>query len=613
MSHPYPCFSVERETPAWLEAGRTQFQNEHGGPAEVAKGVLTQGTIAGFHFADFMEAGNIFFGGITPSVVWDWANRYSDALLDEMQALGKDLIQVTWSCGFSTAAEAIQRRIVTEFTRKAHQRNMRICAYLSLTNIFWKEAFQQEPFLREFVACYSNGDPVLYGYAQARYLACVNRAGWLNYLKRKMRLAITEAEVDAVYFDNLNAPCACERCRELFAEFCEARVGQRFEVPHLYQRYPPKTLERQEMEVRLAEETQRAALGTEEERCRNYLHRRFMAWRVALALRELRADAFSVRHPFVFAANNHLEPFINDVCNVIYSQDTVLPGPEQTNIPYLRYLAADAEGWKPVVTNHPCPADHDPRLSMAEAFAFQSYPYCITFKPYNLFYAQHPEFYTDVVPMAKIGVVLEYPKRRSNYLQPLGLANLLYEVIIPDKWDRVDLSKFKVILVPDPEAVGDDLLAALRVFEKNGGVLIATGNGCGFDAFARRRAEVAIPQVPEPLEACLPGDIVERIKTSAAPHYVSVQAPCGVVVNLMQKNRHNKWVLHVLNYSSQPVPELMIQCQWPGLTDENAVCHSPDESASRPLPFEAGGWLRLSDLKVYAVVVIECGEKRKKS
>lgn len=207
MPESFPHYTVARKLPDWVKRGRTQFYNRHGGPAEVAKDVLFQASTVTQTFHDMMQADSLFFGRLTPEVVWDWTTAYTDEFLDEMQGLGKDLIQVTWSCGFSVRSEAIELRILTDFTHRAHQRGIRICAYLSLTNLFWKDAFEHEPELEGVV---------------------------------------------------------------------------------------------------------------------------------------VRDSAFAIKLPLAFSANNHLQPFINEVCKVLYSQDFLFPNPRWSNIPYLRYLAAGA-------------------------------------------------------------------------------------------------------------------------------------------------------------------------------------------------------------------------------------------------------------------------------
>ena len=597
----YPSYTVPRRLPGWAQRGHTQFHNKHGGPAEVAKDVLYQASTIGFSFDDFMAADQTFFARLTPDVVWEWGMRYTDEFLDEMQALGKDLIQVTYSCGFSTKSEAVQRRIVTEFTAKAHRRGMRICAYFSLTNIYWKDAFEHEPELEPYVARYSDGRYHLYAYSLARYLACVNQPGWREYLKRKVCMAIEDTDVDAIYFDNLSATCACETCSKLFADFTRGLVGVACDLPPIEQVLPPGVRREGEDEIRVADTTQRAATDGEREYSRAYLHRMFAAHSIADALQEIRDYAFTLKTPLAFSANNHLFPFVNDVCNVLYSQDTVLPGPEWSNIPYLRHLAADSAGWKPVVTNHQ-PKDADPRLSMAEAMAFQSYPYQITHKPYNLFYKQHPELFTDVESVANIGVVLEWPRRKPRYLQPLGLNNLLYDVLVPGRVTPEVLNRYRVILLPDLEAASDRLCADLADFEQRGGVVIATGTSMAYDEFGRPRPDMPNPGPDGGPEQEIGEDVVRRIRQAAGPQPVEVDGDSGVVANLVRKTDGSAHVLHVVNYGPSPSRGIHIKLNIPNAQYTEATSYSPDDPSVTNPGLSVGAPLTLETVDVYALI-----------
>ncbi len=595
MNQQYPTYTVGRELPAWVRKGHTQYQNYHAGPSEVAKLVLTQFSLVGHTVEDLLSAGGAFAGDVTPSTIWDRTNKYSDEFLDEMQAHGKTLIQVNWSCGFSVEGEAVQRRILTDFARKAHERDMRICAYLSITNIFWKEAFEKEPFLKEWLAVYSDGSPHLYGNSKGRYLACVNRQEWIDYIKAKVKMVI-DAGLDHIYFDNVFADCACSLCHAGFGDFTEGLVGQRHELPVIAPRETRGIYSEPDDEAK-------RAISEAEAYSREYLHKQYMAYRLTEALKDIRDYAFTLKSPLPFSANNHLYPFINDICNVLYSQDTRLPGPDWNNVDLLRYLAADSDGWKTVVTNHPV-EDADPRFSMAEAMAFQSYPYGITHMPYNLFYRDHPELFTDVEPMAKIGVVMEWPRRRPNYLDPLAYGSLMYEAIVLQKWTKDQLSKYDAILLPDLEAVSDELVAALEEYSANGGTVIATGTSTLYDGLARPRErplERAEAEVTP--DSRLADDTVRSIREASDPQPIEVEGPSRVIANLVRKSDESAHLVHVVNYANAPAGPVRVRVNVPGETFTRATLFSPDPDAEqRDIELMDGGSFSLDNVDVYSIV-----------
>ncbi len=305
MKKPFPTYNVPRELPSWVQKGHTQYQNYHAGPSEVAKLVLTQFSLLGYTVEELLSENAPFGGNITPQTVWDRTNKYSDEFLDEMRAHGKTQIQVSWSCGFSLEAEKLQMQILTDFTKKAHDMDMRICAYLSITNIFWKEAFEKEPFLKNWLAVYTDGSPHLYGNSQGRDLACVNQPDWLDYLKNKVSMAI-EAGLDHIYFDNVFADCACQVCKDGFADFTKELTGTPYKLPLIV---PPQI----KGIYNEPDEEEGRAVNQVEAFSRDYLHKQYMAHRLAEALQDIRDHAFKLKSPLPFSANNHLYPFINDV------------------------------------------------------------------------------------------------------------------------------------------------------------------------------------------------------------------------------------------------------------------------------------------------------------
>lgn len=590
--------------PAWAERGKTQFHNRHGGPAEVAKNVLSWMALRDHSFDDLMKNGNLFSAKLTPDVIWGWTNAYTEKFLDELADIGIGLLQVTWSCGFSLESESRQRDILVEFIEKAHARNIRICAYLSLTNIFWKDAFSQKPELEQIVARHTDGSPVLYGYCEARYLACVNQPAWLEHLKEPMRLALTVGNADAVYFDNLSANCVCDTCNQLFQSFTNDFAGKPFAPPESLPLRFTHEQEDREIEVHLATEQNLSRSVEADERSRDYLWRRFQAHQITEILKQLREEAVKIKPDIAFSANNHLLPEVNNVCNVIYSQDTRLPGAEWDNIYWLRYLGAESEGWKPVVTNHPCPEGHDPRLSIAEALAFGSFPYGITYVPYNHFFRDNPDLFTGLQPIADLAVIAEYPRRHFRYLDDLGRGNILYHVLLPGQVTAEKLSAYAAVLVADLEAMTEALRTALNEYERSGGIVLLSGaSGC-FDACAYPHPDAPSGEREEVVpDTKLDSNILGRIKAVAAPQVLEVKAPDGVVANLFSKADNSGYVLHMINYLEEKATDISLRVCVNGQPCQDACLYSPDMGDySVSLEANSDGWLLIPELEIYSIL-----------
>ncbi len=175
----------------WPAPGVNSFMRLDGGQIEVEKGLLTDWT--------FLKDKN------DQEVAAHLYTKYRTRSLELINELGVDWIWVTWSNGFSLFHETQQREDLTQLIAAAHQRNIKVSAYLSLTNIFWEEMFRREPDSRNWIRKDSAGNPLLYGGKHVgRYIGDLKNSQWRDYVKNKVKLALL-ANVDAIYFDNISA------------------------------------------------------------------------------------------------------------------------------------------------------------------------------------------------------------------------------------------------------------------------------------------------------------------------------------------------------------------------------------------------------------------------
>ena len=106
-------------------------------------------------------------------------------------------VWITWSVGFSPASEEKQQAIVNRFIRLCHDKDIKVSAYMSLTNMFWEDMFREVPASKSWTQQGENGKPIPYGAASygitgkvTRYLAYLNRTEWRDLLKVRVKKAI---------------------------------------------------------------------------------------------------------------------------------------------------------------------------------------------------------------------------------------------------------------------------------------------------------------------------------------------------------------------------------------------------------------------------------------
>ncbi|HSB16611.1 MAG TPA: alpha-amylase family protein [Bryobacteraceae bacterium] len=112
--------------------------------------------------------------------------------------------------GFETEQEEMQRTV--ELARLFHKYNMKVPVYIGGT-MFSETFFLETPEARKWVRVDQWGQPVTYGSHQtARYFACLNNPGYVEYLKKVLKKATVEVKADRVFFDNFTLYAEPQSC-----------------------------------------------------------------------------------------------------------------------------------------------------------------------------------------------------------------------------------------------------------------------------------------------------------------------------------------------------------------------------------------------------------------
>ncbi|MEM3449002.1 MAG: beta-galactosidase trimerization domain-containing protein [Thermoproteota archaeon] len=493
-------FLPYEELPEWAKTGRYRYARLDGGPAEISKAFLS-------------NWGWPFF---LPKFVYTLANVYSDVTIGFLKKIHVNWIWVTFSNGFSIEAEEIQREILKPFIKKCHENGIRVTAYMSLTNMFQHNMFRDVPQSKKWVQIGPDGEivtyaPFLYGGQFSRYLACLNNPEWIDYLLKRVDLAI-DAGVDAIFYDNVGNNCTCPRCEEGFRQYSEQVMSRPLPVPK----------EGLKMDADLAK-----TLKGEENARRviNYLFHIYQLKVIKEAFRKILDYGRRRKPELILYCNCHQKPHVSDFCNAIFSEDGEEPGIFQgklvNNAGLFKYLYAYGDGWKPVKVefgqhwSYYAPGlkeeDREVVLSarsqkrmMAEAAMFQGSAvleitertgllylgmffhekWALNFMEdigkYNEFLEQNQEYYIDTKSMAEVAVVIDEPEK-SQLISWLFASGLQVDAIIDRAITRANLNKYRVIILPDIQRMSDEAAESLRSYVKTGGNSIAFNETSMFD------------------------------------------------------------------------------------------------------------------------------------
>jgi hypothetical protein len=172
--------------PAWLQIGKFRSARWDGGPIEAAKGSLSGWD----HYKEddplqMLEATR------------DW---YSPRTIDFLKVAHLNWAWVTWSNGFSPKTELEQTKILSEYISLCHQNHVRVAAYISIGNMFWKDMFEHLPASIAWVKRDYTGAPLFYSRPN-RYMADITNPGWMDLQKKRVGDAV-KAGADALWIDN---------------------------------------------------------------------------------------------------------------------------------------------------------------------------------------------------------------------------------------------------------------------------------------------------------------------------------------------------------------------------------------------------------------------------
>jgi hypothetical protein len=175
-----------QNVPSWFETGRFRSARWDGGPLEAEKGILT---------------GWVNYTRDDPRQVLkatrDW---YNPRTIEFLRKAHINWVWVTCSNGFSPATERAQQETLTRYIELCHQNNIRVAAYFSVGNMFWKDMFEKVPESIAWVDRLEDGSPRFYTRPN-RYMADIAHPDWLK-LQRQRVEAAARAGTDAFWIDN---------------------------------------------------------------------------------------------------------------------------------------------------------------------------------------------------------------------------------------------------------------------------------------------------------------------------------------------------------------------------------------------------------------------------
>jgi hypothetical protein len=626
----------------------------------------------------------------------NWLAERTERAAAGLKRAGVNLVITNLHKGFGLEAEKEDIDATRRFAAYAHKQGIRVGGYVGST-MMYETFFLEEPDSRSWTQVDESGKPMYYTSEQTfRYAACRNNPGYQAFIQKVLRLGIQDLKLDMIHFDQMHwwaepRSCRCEFCRDRFRKWLETRYPKaerrlRFGFDRFDGILPP-TSDSLSGPVRLTE-------------LRNPLMQEWACWRASEATRhfaEFDSYIHSLNPDVALEGNPYLNPALNqgytmgfDAAGMLQHGDVVWSEepahaswtPDGRLVSKIRsFKVARLMGKSIFVytggrygTQSP---DSPPHLRIAEAMAFNGNnigmvgdvdPEGIRLAPeavkYIQFFQRHQPDFRSTVPVADVAVLRAFAAVEFNPADALAGATLAEQILIQHQvpfqtiFDRQldGLSKYKVLVLANQDALSDEQAEKIRAFVKAGGGLVATGSSslltswrlvrnrfaladlfgvdrpAGATGALRRefgRGRVAyvpriVPAVPPPAAQMnynfsseywkLPvneAELAEAVRWAAADSFsAEIIAPKSVAIELTRGATGNL-SLHVVNFDFRhPVRNLEARVRIPeGYRLLEAVSDTPDGSPAPVADVRNGiAHIGIPRLDVYMVTVLRLGK-----
>jgi hypothetical protein len=193
----------------------------------------------------YRRAGSRITGGMEGSALWleEWHRWYdSEECASLIQDLGFNILHSRFYKGMGWKFESKDFPKVKKFVVNCHNHSIKALAYVQFSTLYYETMLEEVPDLADWAAVDETGHKRLWNDNYYRWLPCINSPDFEAYLKKLVRIALTEGEFDGIMFDNyLVQACHCSRCTKLFREHLSSEPNPegRFGISNVKYVLPP--------------------------------------------------------------------------------------------------------------------------------------------------------------------------------------------------------------------------------------------------------------------------------------------------------------------------------------------------------------------------------------
>lgn len=527
---------------------------------------------------------------LPPEKLADYAREHSPEMIAQLKELGVNFLMIHCykGAGFKTEQAGIED--AKRFADLAHRAGMRVGTYIGGTMLY-ERLFDEEPNARQWQALGPRGEPQYYNPKQQfRYTAVRNHPGFIEYLKKPVRLAIEDVHADLIHFDNFGSGAASYDpfSKQQFRAFLHKR-GKAPADPPLPTEPDTSPLVREWKDYKCQ------ALADHYAAMARYIRALRPTCAVECNPGGVTTGGGAVRgidHARLLPLGN---AFWDEAWGAEWSEKT---GSARTRIRSLKVGE---------LFNNSTFLYCESALDLAESMAFNVN--CLgtvswfewgkiatahltgralpaELKTYIRFFLDHQDLYRHWPSVADVAVLRTFAEQsagRRGFMaveQALIQSHVAWRIIFDQQLD--DLAGYRVLVVPDDAWLTAEQQEKIGRFVKQGGRAV-------------RSTDIAKPDA-------FPQTIRDRLRAV-------VDAPRSVALELRQQAQPDRALVHLVNYhAEQTIEQVRVRLRLKSGAPRSVRLLSPDPATARPLPFDTtsdGCEFTVPQLKIYAAVIID--------
>jgi len=648
------------------------FKTRH--PRWLRRGIRCVGNWEPLHFR--RRAGNM---SVEPYGRELYEGEHTEETVLRLKKMGVNMVITHFYKGMGIQAERPEMERSIEFARLCHRHGLMCAGYCQWATLGHETFFKEEPRAMDWIQVRADGQPVTltYGHQPFRYMPCFNRDEYRAYYHRVLEMAVKEAKFDLIHMDNCGVRrpppecCYCEDCQAQFTAFLLRKYDlktprgrelamQRFGHTHLDMiKLPVFSAFIRPQDLAVVKDP-----GTQEwvefwtDRMEAYVGE------AAALIRRLNPQcaveincglASGYSRPFIQGEDDNRTFHHIDVAWSEAAHNQAHLAEDGRLVSQIRSFKRARSLDTVLFTYTGARGDTSPerqRLVMAEALAYNaptlgclggvggiSAETCPYQKDYIDFFLKHERFYVDAETVADVAVLTNY-HTLAHVLERPHLEGILVEQTLIQKhvpFDIIydsqlrDLSKYRVLILPDVQWIADEHAAQIKAYVRKGGGLVITSDTGASDHWGRTRptrafddllgiapssrprsltlkqngnARVAFLPRVEPVRPFeieygksndyqhvtndhwhLPknaAEILDAVRWAAGGHFsIEVTAPQTMTAEFMRQPKTGRRIIHLVNFDlERDIPGVGLELT-AGTKPKSIRTYSPEDAPAR--------------------------------